>query len=79
MNMVNGTKVKLRVDFIQSDKTFDRKRDSYKMFVSENKNTVFTVTREQWRDADSPLISLKDESGKTTPWLFTEDQLRILK
>ena len=64
-----GTKVKLDLKKIQGHPDYMRLTENYRKFVEGNKDTIFTVEYDKFRENPSTLVCLKEDP---TPikWLF---------
>jgi predicted ribosome-associated RNA-binding protein Tma20 len=56
-----GTKVKLNVKAIQSDRNYSRMTDQYKAFVEEHKDTIFTVEYDEKFGKEPKIVMLKED------------------
>lgn len=64
-----GTKVKLNYDSIVSDPNYSKKVQSYKDFVENNKDTVFTVEYDE-KYKNKPLLVMLKEDISEVKWLW---------
>lgn len=67
--LAEGTKVRLNYDSIVNEPVYKNKLKAYKKFVTNNRDTVFTVEYdEKYRDKPI-LVSLKEDDSKVK-WLW---------
>jgi len=72
-----GDKVKLNVDKIRSHPDWDKLQDSYKEFIFENVDTVFTAHYDDGY-SDNPSLVLLDDGKLLYDWLFWDGDLLVL-
>ena len=58
-----GTKVKLNVKAIQSDRNYPRMTEQYKAFVEKHKDTIFTVEYDEKFGKNPKIVMLKEDTS----------------
>jgi hypothetical protein len=76
--IVEGTKVKLNIERIKSHPDYPRLTDTYKTWIDENQNRIFTVEYDSKYKNNPQLLCLK-ENVEPVKWLFWEGDLIILE
>ena len=73
-----GTKVKLNMERIKADVNYPRLTDTYKTWVNENQDKIFTVEYDPKHKENPQLLCLK-ENIEPVKWLFWEGDLIVLE
>ena len=76
--IAEGTKVKLNIKKIKSDVNYPRLTNTYKTWVNENKDKVFTVEYDAKHKENPHLLCFK-ENVEPIKWLFWEGDLIVLE
>ena len=74
-----GEKVRLNYDGLTSVPDYDKRRQSYKDFIEENKDKILTVKYDE-KYQNEPFLVCLEEDTTNPKWLFTTfDLIRIDK
>ena len=67
--LLEGTKVRLNYESLTQEPAYKNKRQAYKDFVEQNKDTIFTVEYDEKYKNNPILVSLKEDNSQIK-WLW---------
>ena len=73
-----GTKVKIDVEKLQKEKTYNKRNVKWREFIENNKDTVFTVEYDENKKDNPKMVCLKEDTSPVK-WLFFVGDLIVLK
>ena len=73
-----GTKVKIDVEKLQKEKTYNKRNVKWKEFIENNKDTVFTVEYDENKKDNPKMVCLKEDTSPVK-WLFFIGDLIVIK
>lgn len=73
-----GTKVKIDVEKLQKEKTYNKRNVKWKEFIENNKDTIFTVEYDENKKDNPKMVCLKEDTSPVK-WLFFVGDLIVVK
>ena len=73
-----GTKVKIDVEKLQKEKTYNKRNVKWREFIENNKDTIFTVEYDRDKKDNPKMVCLKEDTSPVK-WLFFVGDLIVIK
>ena len=75
--LANDEMVKLNIDKIYSYSNWELRQESYKQYIKDHEDTIFSVKHLDSSKTERSIVSLIDELGIESPWNFCDMDLLV--
>ena len=74
-----GTKVKINVEKLQQEKSYNQRNIRWRKFIEDNKDTIFTVEYDKNKKDNPKMVCLKEDPTEPKWLFFVGDLIQIIE